>query len=76
MIPKTRLKGHLTLYRQEPIKIPLHHAKFGSNRHSDTEDIVVLVYHVISHDHMIKESPDLINRSLQVKLPSCQVWWG
>ena len=37
---------------------------------------MVLVCHVILQDHVIKRSCDLIGKSHQVKLPTCQVWWG
>ena len=41
-------------YRQEPINIGYHPAKFGGHKHCGSEDVVVLVCHVISQDHVIK----------------------
>ena len=44
------------------MKVAYHPAKFGAHKHSDSEAIVVLVFHVISQDHMIKRSCDLMGR--------------
>ena len=41
---------------QEPIKISYDPAKFGSHRHSDSGDIVVLVCHVTWQDQVIARS--------------------
>ena len=35
-------------------------AKFGGHRHCDSENIMILGYHVISQDHIIKGSCDFI----------------
>ena len=35
---------------------------------------MVLAYHMISQDHVIKDSCDFKVKS-QVKLPSSQIWW-
>ena len=48
---------------QEPIKVGYHLVRFGGDRHSDSEDIIVSVYHFISQDHEIKESRDFIGSS-------------
>ena len=50
-------------YWQEPFKVGYHPAKSVSHRHSDNWDIVVLVCHVVSQDHVIKGSCDFIGRS-------------
>ena len=42
--------------RWEPLKVSHQPAKFGGHRHFSTGDI--LVYHVISQDHVIKGSCD------------------
>ena len=41
---------------------------FGGNRHSDSEDIVVFVCYMISQDHVIKSSCDLIGRGPSSKV--------
>ena len=46
------------------IKVGYYLAKFGDHRHSDGGDIVVLVSHMISEDHVIKGSCDIIGRSI------------
>ena len=38
-------------------------AKFGGDRHSDSEDIVVLVCHAILHDHVFKRLCNFMGRS-------------
>ena len=38
-------------------------AKFGGYRHCDSENIMILGYHVISQDHIIKGSCDFIGRN-------------
>ena len=38
-------------------------AKFGGHRHCDSENIMILGYHVISQDHIIKGSCDFIGRN-------------
>ena len=45
-----------------------HSVKFGGHRHSDSGDMVVSVCHVISQDHVTKESCDIICRSLSRKV--------
>ena len=52
---------------------------FSGDRHGSSRDIMVLVCHVISQDHMIKRLCDVKGTLragvYQDKLPSCQVWW-
>ena len=54
----------ILFYRQEFIKLGYHPVKFGGYRHSDNGDIMVLVCHVISQDHVIKGLYDFEDRSL------------
>ena len=35
------------LYGQKPIKVSYNPAKFGGDKHSDSGDVMFLVYHVI-----------------------------
>ena len=44
----------MRVYRQEPIKVSYHLAKFGGHWHSGSGDIIILVCHVISQDHVTK----------------------
>ena len=62
-------------YRQDPVKVSYHPVRPGDHRIFDNEDIVVLVYHVIPQDYVIKGSYKFMDRSHQRKEPSCQVWW-
>ena len=50
-------------YRQKPIKISYHPANFTRHRHCSSGDIMVIVYHVILQDHVIKGSCDVMDRS-------------
>ena len=54
----------ILFYRQEFIKLGYHPVKFGGHKHSDNGDIMVLVCHVISQDHVIKGLYDFEDRSL------------
>ena len=45
------------------MKVGYHPPRFGGLKPSDSGDIAVLVCHVISQDHVIKESCDFIGRS-------------
>ena len=45
-------------------------ATFDSHEHYGSEDITVLVYHVILQDHMIKGLCNLRVRALQARSPS------
>ena len=40
-----------------------HPAKFSGHRHSGGGDVMVLVCHVISQDHLIKKSSDFMGRT-------------
>ena len=58
----------MCFYWPETIKVRYHPAKFGGYRHSDSADVMVLFYHVISQEHVIKASCDFTCKS-----PSRQV---
>ena len=45
------------LYRQEPIKISYHPAKFGGHRNCSSENMMISVWYVIWQDHVTKGSP-------------------
>ena len=51
------------VYRQERIKVSCHPVKFSDCSHSNSDDVLVLVCHVISQDHVIKGSCDFMERS-------------
>ena len=51
------------LYGQDPIKVNYHLVKSGGQRHCRSEDKRVLIYHVISQDHVINGSRDFIGKS-------------
>ena len=53
----------ILFYRQGLIKLGYHPVKFGGHRHSDNGDIMVLVCHVISQDHVIKGSYGILSKS-------------
>ena len=60
----TWLYGHLIYYMiiwLEPLKLRHHHAKFYG-------DVMILVCHVISQDHVIKESSKIMGITIT---PSC-----
>ena len=46
------------------MNVGYHPVKCGGHRHSDSGDIVILVYHVISQNHVIRGSFDFTGRSL------------
>ena len=46
------------------LKVSHHPTKFGGHRHGDLGDKMVLVYHMIFQEHVIKGSFDFIDRSL------------
>ena len=50
-----------------------HLTKFECHRNCHGEDRIILVCHMISEDHVIKDSCDFIGVGLPSKLPSCQV---
>ena len=41
-------------------------AKFGCHRHCGSEDIMILVCHVVSQNHVIKESFDFIGKGIKI----------
>ena len=51
------------LYGQELITVSYDSVKFGGQIHSGSGDIMILVYHVILQDHLVKELCDFIGRS-------------
>ena len=50
-------------YRQEPIKVSCHLAKFGGYRHCGSGDKMMLVCHVTLQDQVITGSRDFMGRS-------------
>ena len=54
----------ILLYGYNPLKASQYLTKFGGNRDCGSDDVIVLVFHVISQDHLIKESYDFIVKSL------------
>ena len=50
-------------YEWELLKIIHHPTKCSGHRHLGVGDVMVLVYHVILQDHMIKESCAFIGSS-------------
>ena len=50
------------LYEEEPIKVSYHSAKFGGCRSCGSEDLMILVCHVILKGHMIKGSCGFMGR--------------
>ena len=72
-LPSTTFDGHrpcgsrdiiILVYGRKPIKLGYHLVKFGDHGQSDSDDIAVLLCHVISQDYVIKGSLDFISRSL------------
>ena len=47
----------MLLYAQGPMKIGYYPAKFGGHRHCGSEDVMILVCHVVLEDHAIKVIP-------------------
>ena len=54
-------KGRVTM-SWSPSKVNYHPAKFGGHRHYGNGDIVVLVCHITSQDHVIKASCDFMGK--------------
>ena len=54
--------------------------QFGDHMFFGSRDIMVLVYHVISKDHLIKWSLNghvkLRVEASHGKSPACQIWWS
>ena len=53
----------IRLYGLEPLKINNQPTKFGGHKRYGSGDMMILVCHVISQDHMIKRSCDCMGRS-------------
>ena len=51
------------LYGLEPLKLSHHPAKFGGHRHCDHGDMI-LICHVISQNHVIKDQYNYVGKSL------------
>ena len=49
----------MTLWK-EPLKVSHHPTKFGGHRHCGKEDKMILVYHIISQDHMMERPRGLM----------------
>ena len=75
-LTKSRDERSHGLYRQEPIKLSYHPAKFSGHRHWGSKDVIILLCHKISQDHMIKDDVTLHAGAHQGRLPSCQVSWS
>ena len=52
------------LQQCKAIKLSLRPAKFSGQRQYGSEDIMILIFHVNSQDHVIKVTYDFIGRSL------------
>ena len=50
-------------YRWKPLMISYHHTTFGGDKHCGSEDVMILICHVISQDHLTKEPCSFINTS-------------
>ena len=64
------IKKVMRLHKQEPINVSYHTTKSGGHRDCGGGDIVVLIYHMILKENVIKGLCDCIG-----KLLSYQVWW-
>ena len=51
------------LYEWEPHKVSQYPGKFSGHRHCDSGDIMALVCHMTSQDHVIEVSSDFMGRS-------------
>ena len=61
------------LHGKEPLKVSPYPTKIGDYRHCGSENILILVYHVILQDHEINGSFDFMGKKSHLsKLPSCQ----
>ena len=56
------------LQKQEPIKVSYHPAKFGSQKHHGSKDVMILVCYVILSDDVIKKSFDFIGQGSSRKV--------
>ena len=50
-------------------------AKSGGHRHRGTEDIIFLVCHVTSQEHVTEKYSNVMNRSPSRSVTIYQVWW-
>ena len=57
---KTTRSGCCRLTVLEPFKISHHPTKFHGHRHCGSGDVMALSYHVMSQDHVIRESCDFM----------------
>ena len=53
----------------------IHPDKFCDSRHCDSRNIMFLIYHVTSSEHMLKGYVDLWVEVTHGKSPPCRVWW-
>ena len=70
-LARPRNQSVVRLYRQKRIKVSHHPSKFGSHSLSGSGVKIVLVCHVITEDHVIKQS---WVRAHHGKSAPCQVW--
>ena len=49
----------MRLCGKQLIKVNYHLTKFAGHSHFGSEDIIILVFHVISQDHVIKDDETL-----------------
>ena len=54
------------------MKVSYHPANFGGHRQCGSRDIMVLVCHVISQDHLINGSSDFVGRSTSKQVTTLQ----
>ena len=54
------------------MKVSYHPANFGGHRQCGSGDIMVLVCHVISQDHLINGSYDFVGRSTSKQVTTLQ----
>ena len=54
------------------MKVSYHPANFGGHRQCGSGDIMVLVCHVISQDHLINGSSDFVRRSTSKQVTTLQ----
>ena len=66
----------MTLNALELFKVPHHPTKFNGHRHCGSGDIVVLVSHVISRDHVINSHLTSWVGTHQGKLTSFKIRWS
>ena len=53
----------MKLCRKKPFKVSHHPTNFGADRHCGEGNIIVLVFQVISQDHVVKVSFEFMGRS-------------